>query len=134
MCHLILAMPALALSFFWLWPVAVAAPAYAVVLLLSVVFYVIVIRVMRTPIRAGPESLAESNGEVIGQEHDGGRYQIRLRGELWRATSGDHLEVGDRVEITGRRGLILKVRRAGDGGGSRLAGTSGARRALQQER
>lgn len=76
MCHILLMMPELGLPIFWLWPISVAAPIYAIILLLSVWLYILTIRVMKFPVRTGRESMLQMSGEVIASGADCARVRI----------------------------------------------------------
>jgi membrane-bound serine protease (ClpP class) len=66
------------------------------------------VQTRRRPVLVGPDDLVGAVGEV---RRDG---QVYVRGELWRATSEEPLQEGDRVEIEQiRPGLVLGVRRSG---------------------
>src|SRR5207247_2631687 len=63
------------------------------------------IAVRRSPVSIGPE-------DVVGMEgvaRSGG--YVLVRGELWRARSGDRLDPGARVRVDGLDGLTLDVHR-----------------------
>jgi membrane protein implicated in regulation of membrane protease activity len=109
MCHILLFAPAFGLLLFWLLPMSVAGPVYVVILLLSILLYVITIRAMRLPQLTGPESLLRKTGQII--DATGRRTRVRIGGEIWEAASSDPLEVGDRVQVVNRDGLMLKVQR-----------------------
>jgi len=111
MCHLILIMPVLGLAAFWLWPLAVAVPVYAVVLALSLWLYWLMLRSMRQPAQTGMEAILRARGTVVAREGRG--MQVRVRGELWTAESSDALRPGDPIAVVGADGLRLKVRRQG---------------------
>lgn len=119
MCHLVLALPVLALVLFWVWPLRIAAPAYAVVVVLSGALYVKLIQAMRRPPAAGLDELAHGAGEVVSVE--GGDVRVLVHGERWSARSPDSLRVGDRVRVTGVDGMTLTVRRSGSEGPVRSA-------------
>lgn len=112
MCHLILLMPVFALAVFWIWPLAVAGPAYAAVAVLSLWMYVLIMQAMRRPVLSGTEELLHSFGEVV--EVDGQTMRVRVHSELWNAESNDTLCSGDRVKVNGISGLILRVSRCND--------------------
>jgi len=97
---------------FWLWPTSVAAPLYAVIVVLSILLYAVTLRVMRSPGRTGAESLLLETGEVIEPNAKGAR--VRISGETWQALSAAPLRPGERVRVVGREGLNLKVRRLHD--------------------
>ncbi len=93
-------------------PVAVATAAITFFLLGSAV------RAMRGRVQTGSEALLGS--EAVVQETfalEEGRYQglVLAHGELWRAVSPAPLTDGDPVEITGREGLTLFIKKKSDG-------------------
>lgn len=91
------------------------------VILLAVIlggtFAVIVgfgVRALRTPIRAGVESLTGKTGTVRAWDEAGG--QVQLGSELWSAESAEgsaKIRKGDMVEVVEVKGLRLKVRKKG---------------------
>jgi membrane-bound serine protease (ClpP class) len=107
MCHLILLLPLLALAFFWIWPMWIAAPAYAAVALASGAMYLYLLRAMRCPVQTGVEGLLQETGKVVDSTDDALRVQVH--NEIWRAVSHDALQAGDRVRIVGVDGLTLRV-------------------------
>ncbi len=110
MCHLILLLPVLGLAVFVLWPLSVAAPVYAVVLVISLAFYYLIMQAMRRPATTGAEEIVRNTGKVL--EVRGRRICVRVRGEIWNAESSDRLHPGDSVSITGIDGLMLRVKRS----------------------
>lgn len=112
MCHLPLLAPIFAIAFFWLWPISVAAPAYAVTVVFSVLLYALTLRVMRSPGRTGAEGLLLRTGEVV--EHNAKGARIRISGEIWQAVSSAPLRLGERVRVVGREGMTLRVRHVDD--------------------
>lgn len=64
----------------------------------------------RYRITTGAEGLVGSIAEVI--EPCDPRGRVRLRGEIWHAQCGSRAEIGERVTVTGIRGLTLEVERA----------------------
>jgi len=105
-------MPVFALVFFWIWPLTVAAPAYAAVSALSLWMYALIWRAMQRPVLGGVEELMHSSGEVV--EVVGNALRVRVHSELWNAQSNDALRRGDHVKVVGVAGLILQVRRLED--------------------
>ena len=67
------------------------------------------LRARKKPIVSGYEEVMGSIGEVEAVE--GKLARMRLRGEIWQVKSDEPLKKGDKVEVTGREGLILVVRR-----------------------
>ena len=70
------------------------------------------VRALRTPIRAGVESLVGKAGAV--RTWDGAGGQVQLESELWSAEpaeGSEKIRKGDRVEVVEVRGLRLKVKK-----------------------
>ena len=112
MCHLVLLLPVLGLAAFWLWPLSVAVPAYAVILAISLLFYYLIMQAMHRPVITGTEEILRKTGKVL--EVRGRKILVRVRGEIWNAESSDRLRVGDTVRITSLDGLVLRVQRLDD--------------------
>ena len=112
MCHLILVLPVLGLAVFWLWPLSVAAPVYAVILAISLAMYYLIMQAVRRPVMTGAEEILQKTGKVL--EVRGRKISVRVRGEIWNAESSDRLHTGDDVSITGLEGLVLRVQRLDD--------------------
>ena len=109
MCHLILMLPLLALVAFWIWPISIAGPFYAVVALASGFMYFFLMSAMRQPVQTGAEGLLQSTGRVI--DANNGIFLIQMHSEIWKARSPDELHVGDTVKIVGMNGLSLDVQK-----------------------
>lgn len=110
MCHLILAMPFIALPMLWLLPLSVGVPLYGVVLALAAAAYVMTLRAMQRPVTAGAEALMHAVGTVSAVDRR--TPYVWIVGERWSAISQDDvLAVGDTVEVIAREGLTLHVRR-----------------------
>jgi membrane protein implicated in regulation of membrane protease activity len=113
MCHLILLMPIVALPVFWVFPLLVAGPLYAVVFVLSVAFYVAVVRTMRRPPETGREGILHASGVV--ERVAGDTLSVRINGEHWKARCrGEQLAPGDPVDVVSIEGLTLGVVRGKD--------------------
>ncbi|XGC79586.1 nodulation protein NfeD [Bdellovibrio bacteriovorus] len=69
------------------------------------------VRTIRLKARDWDVDLAEATGEVLSVESNGHRGQIMIMGETWKFVSEDSLRVGDRVNVTGRQGLTLNVKK-----------------------
>jgi membrane-bound serine protease (ClpP class) len=102
-------LPVLGLPVFWLWPLSEAAPAYGVILGLSILVYVYVVQAMRRPVETGAEQILHSTGRVL--EVGAKDVSVRVHSEMWRAVSSEKLQPGDLVEIIGIDGLKLRVRK-----------------------
>jgi membrane-bound serine protease (ClpP class) len=63
---------------------------------------------LRKP-KGGMEGLMGEIGEVKGTIDPEG--MIFVHGELWKAASEEKIEQGEKVEVTGAKGLVLNVRR-----------------------
>ena len=124
MCHLLLLMPVLALPVFWLWPLAVAAPLYAAVVVLSGALYVFVMRAMRRSVHTGKESILHATGSVISQP--GEPLAVRVEGERWGARSNEEIQPGAAVRVVAMEGLTLYVEPIDRGAGSTLEHQEGA--------
>jgi membrane-bound serine protease (ClpP class) len=65
------------------------------------------LRSRQRPVLSGSEHLLGAEGEVA--QGAGLSVTVRVQGELWRATSVVPLRSGQRVRISGRDGLLLRV-------------------------
>lgn len=111
MCHLLLLLPVLTLPVFWVWPLSVAGPLYAVVVAVSVFFYLYVWKAWRTPPANGLQNLIGETGRVVrvGPRN----VTLQLGGELWTAEiEGAPLALGQRATVVAIRGLRLTARPA----------------------
>lgn len=131
MCHLILFMPVLGLSVFWLLPFAYALPSYAAIALTSAFLYWLITKAMKKPIQDGFQSLVGTEAEVVSKrapDHSA-QYLVRSQGELWSAYSTDVLEIGEQVNIVAVKGIGVVIERVDNGHGKpgnvkpNLAGT-----------
>jgi membrane-bound serine protease (ClpP class) len=61
----------------------------------------------RRPVVSGAEELVGSAGEA--EEDFERRGRVHVHGESWTAESGSAIRRGERVRVTGRDGLILKI-------------------------
>lgn len=110
MCHLLLALPLLALPLFWIVPLSVALPAYGVVTGLSAVIYWYAIQAMNRPIQNGAGGMVGEIGEVI--ETRDGDLRVRVHNEMWQAVPlGAPLCKGDYLEVVGVEELTLRVQK-----------------------
>ena len=109
-------MPVLALPIFWLLPLNMAIPIYAVIALVSGLFYRLIAKSMRKPPATGREGLIGATGEVVSKlgPADLAHYLIRSKGELWSAKSRDTLQTGEMVSVTAVEGIRLVVCRNGN--------------------
>lgn len=108
MCHLLLVLPVIALAVFWIWPLSLALPVYAGVVVISLAFYVLLLRAMRTPVRTGREELLHSTATVLRSAGPHAGW-VRVHGEEWKALSNVDLAEGDTVRIVGVDGMTLHV-------------------------
>ena len=109
MCHLLLLLPVLALPVFWIWPMEIALPVYAVAAAASVGVYAVVVWALRAPLHHGPQTLIGAIGKVVGM--DGRHVTLRIGGELWLAdVRGASLSLGEDAVVVAVDGLRLKAR------------------------
>lgn len=90
---------------------AVAWQIIALMAAISALFFFVVInlaiRSSQRKVVTGHEALAGSIGEVI--EYTNNQYQIRIHGEIWRASSAQPLRLGQKVRVLKVSGLLLTV-------------------------
>lgn len=79
--------------------------------LVVALFFLIIIRMairsQRRPIVSGSEQLMGSIGTVVSI--DPGQTLARIQGELWQIKSSQPLQVGQKVIVNSREGLVLSV-------------------------
>lgn len=110
MCHLILALPLLALPVFWLLPPGAAIPLYGATLALTVGLFVLAVTAMREPVCTGAEALLHAVGTVRAIESR--LVRVWVGSELWSGeAAAEGVAVGDVVEVIGIEGLTLRVRK-----------------------
>ncbi len=80
MCHLVLALPVIALPLLWLLPLGIAVPVYAVTVAISIAVYAVAIIAARMPARNGFEAMLGATGLVVRQE--GRQAVLQIPGEL----------------------------------------------------
>ena len=68
-----------------------------------------IIQIKKAKKKVGAEALIGRKGRVVS--FSSGEGMAKFDGELWKIVSEDELKEGDTVVITGRDGLILKVRK-----------------------
>ncbi|WP_345976985.1 nodulation protein NfeD [Sulfurimonas sp. HSL3-7] len=80
--------------------------------LVSLGFFIIVMRLFvrsrSAKVVTGAEEMVGASAEVLEITENG--YYVRCHGETWQAMSEKTLKVGQKVQVTGRDGLILKVK------------------------
>jgi membrane protein implicated in regulation of membrane protease activity len=113
MCHLILLLPLIGVSIFWLLPLGYSLPSYLFIVVLSVFLYWLITKAMRKPIQDGFQSLIGTEAEIVSKQESGHSAQYLVRsqgeGELWSAYSSDTLKPGDQVNIVAVKGIGLVV-------------------------
>ncbi|MBI3041745.1 MAG: hypothetical protein HYY78_02855 [Betaproteobacteria bacterium] len=109
MCHLILAMPLLALPVFWLLPMGAAIPLYGAAVAVTAGVYVLAVKAMRKPVCTGAEDMLRAVGTV--REVRGNALTVWVKSELWSAKATERVAVGDIVEVIGIEELTLRVRK-----------------------
>jgi membrane-bound ClpP family serine protease len=84
-----------------------------VALVMSSIFGFVVYKVAqarRMKVKVGPEQLIGQTGTVVSDLVP--RGEVRIEAGIWRAEAvGDHVRQGEMVEVVGREGLILRVKR-----------------------
>jgi len=109
MCHIALLLPLLALPVFWIWPLSVSVPVYAVVVIIAALVYWYAVLAMRRPVETGAEGMIGQTGEVI--EVHGTSVVVRIGSEIWNARSPASLRKGDNVAVIAVERLVLMVKR-----------------------
>ena len=105
-------------------PVWVLVPASIALGIYNVYTYRKASQALRVQPVAGLTDMVGSRGEAVGQLNPAG--QVRIRGELWAAESeSGELRRGDRMVVTGQKGLKLTVRGAGRKGSERAERDTG---------
>jgi len=111
MCHIALLLPVLALPVFWIWPLVVSVPVYAVVAVIAALVYWYAMLAMRRPVETGVEGMIGATGEVV--ESHGTNLVLRIGGEIWNGRSATTLSRGERVEVIAMERLVLVVKSIG---------------------
>ena len=76
----------------------------------SVVLFVVVTHILTRQKATGPPTMVGARGKTAGALR--GEGMVRIKGELWRAKSGEgDINTGENVEVVGEEGLTLVVRR-----------------------
>lgn len=109
MCHVLLALPLVALPVFWIWPLPAALPVYGAVVGLSALIYWYAIRAMRQPKQNGADGMAGETGRIVVD--DLGQIHIQVRSELWEAVSPVPMRHGDHVRVVAAEHTRLRVQR-----------------------
>ena len=85
--------------------VATAVIAAVVVLLLGR----LAVRAQRQPPATGAEAMVGEHGTALSAIAADAPGQVSVHGEIWRATSGEPIAMGDRVRVMAVNGLTLTV-------------------------
>jgi membrane protein implicated in regulation of membrane protease activity len=109
MCHIILAVPLLALALFAFLPVGQALMLYLAILLVCSVFYWIIWRDARRPVTLGVEGLIGGMAQVT--ENGATGVKVFYRGEIWDAICEEPVSRDEKVQITGMERMKLIVRK-----------------------
>ncbi len=107
MCHLILAVPILALPIFWLVPPSQAIPIYLGVIGVTGLLLWPAMNALRRPPVTGREGMVGARGEALTDLRPEGL--IRCQGEVWSATSADPVAAGKQVRVIGVNRLRAQV-------------------------
>ncbi len=69
------------------------------------------LRAQAQPAVTGESGMLHSSAEALTEIEPGGMGRVATHGEIWTATSAEPIHAGERVAITGIKGLVLTVRR-----------------------
>jgi len=69
------------------------------------------LRTVRSRKRDADYDLKTKKGTLLSVEAGGRRGQVEIQGEVWKFISEEDLKMSDRVEVVGRQGLTLKVKK-----------------------
>ena len=69
------------------------------------------VKAQAQPAVTGESGMLQTLGQALTTIEPGGVGRISTRGEIWTATSPDVVHAGDRVVVTGVKGLLLTVKR-----------------------
>ena len=103
LCHIILAMPLLALGLFVFLPFQTALPIYLVVVLSSAIIYHKIMESMKLPVKTGWEEMIGSVVKVVEEINPEGK--IWYKNEVWSAVSQENLARGEKAKILGFEGM-----------------------------
>lgn len=91
--------------------IAISLPLILAVSILSAGFFLVavrsIIRAHRRPVVSGAEEITAGVGEALSDIETTG--QIHIHGETWQVETSKPVKQGEKVRVTGREGLILKV-------------------------
>lgn len=110
---IVMLLPLIALPVFWLVPLAEAIPIYAVCLLVWGSMMWVMRASMKQAATTGIDAFVGKQAEVISQSPSDKvtPYQVRIQGEIWRASCLDTLRPGESVVIVAVEGNKLTVKR-----------------------
>jgi membrane protein implicated in regulation of membrane protease activity len=98
---LLMLLPIVDLSVFWLLPLGWAIPIYVFSVFLSVLMFWVMRKTMKRPVVTGAESLIGRDAKVISRSEPdyGSPYLVQAENVLWTAGSNDDLRPGEMVII-----------------------------------
>lgn len=118
MCHIILAIPVLALVLFFFLPFRTALSIYLPVAAASGFIYLKMITAMGSKVQTGFEKMIGEEALVIEDIDPEGKVEIM--DEIWAATAnGKKFHKGEKLKIRGAKGLTLIVEGMEKGGEKR---------------
>lgn len=96
---ILMAFPILGIVLFFVLPLGIAIPLYALGVALSALTNWLMMRAMRMPVQTGRQGMIGARGRVAWW--DGPTGYVRCHGEVWRARSSDGrpLSTGAEVEV-----------------------------------
>jgi membrane-bound ClpP family serine protease len=107
-CHIILAIPILALVLFFFLPFRAALSIYLPIAAASGFVYFKMMAAMRNKVQTGLEQMIHEEAVVIEDINPEGKVEIG--DEIWKATAnGKRFYKGEKVRISGAQGLTLIV-------------------------
>ncbi|NDP39704.1 MAG: nodulation protein NfeD [Rhodoferax sp.] len=92
-------------------PTGLIATVAVVNVLFVLVVFRLALRARKRPVVSGSEELMGASGEILEVTADDA--WMRLHSERWRVRSNSPLHAGQRVQVTGREGLVLQVEPTG---------------------
>ena len=107
MHHLLLLVVLLGWILFLILSWQIALPLYMIAVIISLLIYWKIIQAQRRQPVIGKRAMIGDQAVVVKAE--GSDIEVEYQGEIWRAVSGQSLQVGQTVIIEGVEGLILRV-------------------------
>ncbi|WP_318463043.1 NfeD family protein [Photobacterium leiognathi] len=91
----------------------IAAPLIIGFTVVSALFFFVIIAMLvksrKRPVTTGINTLIGQQATVMYVDNEAGKYHVFVAGEMWQATSTGVFHKGDKVIVTGVRGLWLEI-------------------------